>query len=60
MNKRFVSIITFAAVALTAGNAIAGSIIKPTAVPEIEALAGISAVAALAGVVALVRERMKR
>jgi hypothetical protein len=32
----------------------------PTAVPEIDAIAGVAAVAAIAGVVALVRERSKR
>lgn len=46
-------------VAVTAGMAFAG-VPKPTSVPEIEALAGISAVAAVAGVLALIRERRKR
>lgn len=40
--------------------AVAGVFKPPTAVPEIEALAGVSAVAAVAGAVALIRERWKR
>ncbi len=58
MNK--IVLFAVAATVLTAGAALAGdATFKPT-VPEIDALAGLSAIAAVGAAVALVRERFKR
>jgi hypothetical protein len=62
MNRTAAVAVLATAASLTAGAALANfpGILPPVAVPEIDALSGTAALAAVAGAVLFVRERMKR
>lgn len=55
-----VAVLSEMAFAQSFGGSGAGSTVKPVVVPEIDALAGVAAIAAVAGVFALVRDRAQR
>lgn len=59
MKKRMIALTSFAAATLTAGSAMA-QVVVPKPVPEISALEGTAALAALAAIVLLAWERRRR